>query len=438
MEGIEWLERVLKQASNAAVVVSHDRYFLENIAASMAEINRIYPGGIFRVDGNYSRFLEKRTEYELAQQKLEESLATKVRREVEWLRRGAKARTTKSKARIDEAGRLIEQLEQVSTRRVTSSARIDFTASDRRTKKLLEARGLCFGAILRGLNLRLSPGMRIGLVGANGSGKTTLLRLLTGELAADGGTIERADGLRIVYFDQNRQLPDPTTSLKRALAPEGDSVIFRDRLVHVNGWAKRFLFRGEQLESPLSSLSGGERARVLIARLMLEPADLLLLDEPTNDLDIPTLEVLEENLVDFPGAMILVTHDRYLLEQVSTAVLGLDGEGGAQMFADYTQYEQWMEERKPEKADKDKPAATGEATGRAKKLGYLEQREFDTMERTILEAEARLEAASTEMNEAAAAGDTGRLNHACQTMQSAQDEVQRLYERWTELASRSG
>ena len=187
--------------------------------------------------------------------------------------------------------------------------------------------------------------MRVGLVGPNGSGKTTLLRLLRGELTARSGEIRRAEWLRIVYFDQTREL-DTNVTLRRALAPEGDSVIYQDRVIHVASWAARFLFTGEQLNQPVERLSGGERARVLIAQLMLQPADVLLLDEPTNDLDIPTLEILEESLLEFRGSLVLVTHDRYMLDRVSTIVLGLDGQGGAESFADYSQWEAWQAERK--------------------------------------------------------------------------------------------
>ena len=188
------------------------------------------------------------------------------------------------------------------------------------------------------LDFILTAGMRVGLVGPNGSGKTTLLRLLSRELAPSAGEIRTADALQIVYFDQNRQL-DPDVTLRRALAPDSDSVIYQDRMIHVASWAARFLFTGEQLNQPVGRLSGGERARVLIAKLMLQPADVLLLDEPTNDLDIPTLEVLEESLLEFRGALVLVTHDRYLLDRVSTTVVGLDGLGGAERFADYSQWE---------------------------------------------------------------------------------------------------
>ena len=195
----------------------------------------------------------------------------------------------------------------------------------------------------------ITAGLRVGLVGPNGSGKTTLLRMLRGEVAPTAGEIRRADRLRIVYFDQSREL-DPNVTLRRALAPEGDSVIYQDRVVHVASWAAKFLFKGEQLNQPVERLSGGERARVLIAQLMLQPADVLLLDEPTNDLDIPTLEILEESLLEFRGSLVLVTHDRYMLDRVSTIVLGLDGQGGAERFADYSQWETWQAERQQARA----------------------------------------------------------------------------------------
>lgn len=442
LQGIAWLERLLKSVPFAVVLVSHDRYFLENVATSVAELNRAFPGGLFRVEGNYSRFLEKRAEFLAAQAKLQESLATKVRREVEWLRRGAKARTTKAKARITEAGRLMEQLDEVTARRQTGAAQVDFTGSERRTKKLIETRDLACAAggrtLFEGLNLRLSPGMRLGLVGANGSGKSTLLKVLTGEMEPVAGTLEHAENLQVVYFDQNREQLDLAVSLRRALAPDGDSVIYRGRPVHVAGWAKRFLFRNEQLDVAVGRLSGGERARVLLARLMLRPADVLMLDEPTNDLDIETLEVLEESLLEFPGALVLVTHDRYLLDRVATTVLGLDGEGQAELFADYAQWEQWIDERQSAKSRKEeRPAAPPRAQPTQKKrLSYLESREWESIEERILEAEELLARKHDEMNAAASAADAGRLRTAYEEVQTAQAEVNTLYDRWAELEAK--
>lgn len=444
LEGIEWLEDLLSGAAFASVVISHDRYFLENVATQMAELNRVYADGIFKVEGNYGRFLERRSEYLAAQEKLQESLEIQVRKEIAWLRRGAKARTTKSKARIDAAGRLIEELAEVTARGRKGAAAIDFTASERRTKKLIEVKGLGKSAggrvLFRDLQFRLSPGMRMGLVGANGTGKTTLLRLLTGELPPDEGVIERAENLRVVYFDQNREAVNGNVTLRRALAPDGDSVIFRDRVVHVAGWAKRFLFRADQLEQPVSRLSGGETARLLIARLMLEPADVLLLDEPTNDLDIPTLEVLEENLSDFPGALVLVTHDRFLLDSVSTTVLGLDGEGGALLYADYHQWEDEMERRWAEakKVERVSAAPTAPAPVGKKKLGYLEARELEGIEERILEAERELEEKRALLHDPAVVVDGVRLGQVYEEMLTAQKNVDALYARWSELEEKAG
>src|SRR6266481_6085426 len=344
LAGIQWLESVLQNAPFACVVVSHDRYFLENVANEMVELNRAYEDGALRVKGNYSAFLEAKEEYLHAQKKRQESLENRVHTELEWLRRGPKARATKAKARIDKAHEMIGELAEMNARGRTSSAEIDFSPTNRKTKQLITLEGISFDVggrtLFKDIHFSVTSGMRMGLVGPNGSGKTALLRLLRGDIKPASGKIRRAEGLRIVYFDQNREL-DPDVTLRRALAPDSDAVIYQDRVIHVASWAERFLFSAESLNQRVGRLSGGERARVLIAQLMLQPADLLLLDEPTNDLDIPTLEILEESLLEYRGALVLVTHDRYMLDRVSTVVLGLDGLGGAERFADYAQLEMW-------------------------------------------------------------------------------------------------
>ncbi|QOY92168.1 ABC-F family ATP-binding cassette domain-containing protein [Paludibaculum fermentans] len=444
IEGIAWLERMLAAAPFGCVVVSHDRYFLENVATNMMELNRVYPDGLFRVAGNYSTFLEKREQYFEAQSKHREALEIRVKREVEWLRRGAKARTRKSKARIGTANEMIAALDDIETRTRTAKAQIDFTASDRKTKKLIEVTGLEYGiggrTLMRNLDFVLAPGRSLGLAGPNGSGKTTLLRLLLDQLKPTAGEIRRADNLRVVYFEQNRQQIDPALTLRRALAPEGDSVVFNGRTIHVNGWAKQFLFKEEQLVQPVGSLSGGERARVHIARLMLEQADVLLLDEPTNDLDIPTLEVLEDSLAEFPGALVLVTHDRYLMDRVTNAVLGLDGDGGARIYADLSQWEAGLKEARQAKAalakSQSAPAGKSAEAAPKKRLSYLDQREWEGMEEKILQAEATLEQAHTEVHDASIEGEARRLEAAYAAMQAAQTEVDRLYARWAELEAK--
>lgn len=446
LAGVEWLEDLLERAKFACVLVSHDRYFLENVATEMAELNRVFPEGLLRVHGNYSTFLEKKEEFLHAQAKRQETLENLVHSEIEWLRRGAKARTRKSKARIDKADELIGELADLNARTWSAIAQIDFSATDRKTKRLIELQDVSceFGdrKLFERLNFVIAAGMRVGLVGPNGSGKTTLLRMLRGDVTPTGGEIRRADRLRIVYFDQTRQL-DGDMPLRRALAPEGDSVIFQDRVVHVASWAAKFLFTGEQLGQPVERLSGGERARLLIAQLMLQPADILLLDEPTNDLDIPTLEILEESLLQFRGSLVLVTHDRYLLDRVSTIVLGLDGRGSVESFADYTQWEFWHAERKQSAKGGGPPIRPlpvfPDARPRApKKLSYLEAREYAGIEQRILEAEQVLQSRRADLENPSIASDAPRLMAAQAEMESAQKDLDALYQRWAELEDKAG
>jgi ATP-binding cassette subfamily F protein uup len=453
LAGIAWLEDLLNEANFACVLVSHDRYFLENVATEIVELNRVYADGLLRVKGTYSKFIEGKQAYMEAQSKLQDALKNRVKIEVEWLRRGPKARSTKAKARIDNANDLIGQLKDVNQRVQTSSAGIDFAATDRQTKRLVEFEdvALSFGTppnerkIVEHLNFLITNGMRVGLVGPNGSGKTTLLRLLTGELEPTAGTIKKAAALKIVYFSQMRELEEQVT-LRRALAPDSDSVVYQGRVVHVASYATKFLFTSEQLNQPVERLSGGERARVLIAKLMLEPADLLLLDEPTNDLDIATLEILEESLLEYTGALVLVTHDRYMLDRVSTIVLGLDGQGNAERFSDYSQWEQWQREQGSTNSDGSSADATATpaqkgptsaATGK-KKLSYLEAREYSTIEEKVEAAEERLNIARDLLDEPSVATNADALTAALHEMEQAQAAADELYARWAELTEKAG
>ncbi len=439
LAGIAWLEDLLNNAPFACVVVSHDRYFLENVATAMVELNPAFPNGTFYVSGNYSAFLEKKGEFLHAQAKHQDALENRVKTEMEWLRRGPKARATKSKARIDKAQEMIGELKDLKIRTRVELTDIDFSATDRKTKRLVHLEGVSHGfgdsMLFDGTSFTITAGMRVGLVGANGSGKTTLLRLLKGEMAPSKGEIVRADNLRIVSFDQIREI-DQNLTLRRALAPDSDSVIYRDRVTHVASWAAKFLFTSEQLNQPVRRLSGGERARVLIAKLMLEPADLLLLDEPTNDLDIPTLEILEESLLEFQGAMVLVTHDRYLLDRVATVVLGLDGKGGAERFADYSQWNLWQVEKKKGRSGTGPTVAPKVAAGK-KKLSYLDAKDYETIEHRVTEAEVALEAQHDAVQQAASKGGK-ELEAAMAELEKRQLAVDELYERWAELEKKLG
>jgi len=452
LAGIAWLEALLNEAAFACVMVSHDRYFLENVATEIVELNRVYAEGLLRVKGSYSKFIEGREAYLEGQSKLQAALKNRVKIEVEWLRRGPKARSTKAKARIDNAQDLIGQLTDVNQRTQTATAGIDFAATDRQTKRLVEFEdvSLSFGMganekkIVEGLNFLITNGMRVGLVGPNGSGKTTLLRLLTGELEPTAGTIKKAAALRTVYFSQMRELEEGVT-LRRALAPDSDSVVYQGRVVHVASYATKFLFTSEQLNQPVERLSGGERARVLIARLMLEPADVLLLDEPTNDLDIATLEILEDSLLEYAGALVLVTHDRYMLDRVSTVVLGLDGRGNAETFADYSQWEIWSREQEGrdqgsgnrEQESRDQGSGIrGQSTSGKKKLSYLEAREYASIEDKVEAAEERLSAARDALEDPSVATNAAALTAALHELEQAQAVADELYARWAELTEK--
>jgi ATP-binding cassette subfamily F protein uup len=446
LAGIEWLEQLLQQANFACVVVSHDRYFLENVASETAELARVYPDGIFRIAGTYSQFLEAKEQWMHAQARHQEALENRVHTEIEWLRRGPRARRGKSKARIDRAHELIGELGELRSRTRTASTDLDFSGTGRQSKRLVEIEGLAYQfsedrPLINDLNFVITNGMRVGLVGPNGSGKTTLLRLLQGELKPDAGTVKTADHLKIVYFEQQREL-DPSLTLRRALAPDSDAVVFQDRVIHVAAWADRFLFTSEQLNQPVSRLSGGERARVLIARLMLQPADILLLDEPTNDLDIPTLEVLEETLLEFRGALVLVTHDRYLLDRVSTTVLGLDGRGNASTFADYMQWEEWRDQQgrmKRSGSNGSSPApSAGAMAAPKKKLSYKEAREYAAIELQIAMVEARLATAQAVLNDSAIQTDATALIAAQSELEEASAALDQLLNRWTELEEKQG
>jgi ABC transport system ATP-binding/permease protein len=441
LPGVVWLERLLRSAEFGYLVATHDRAFLRAVADDILEVSRVYPAGTFRVAGTYEEFQDRRDEFLAAQARQQEAVANQVRKESEWLGRSESAQRRKSKSRIAEAARRREELADLKYRNAAAGAAgIDFAATGRATRKLLAAAGISKSIagrmLFAGLDLTLAPGTKLGLLGPNGSGKSTLLRVLAGETNPDSGTIARADGLRIVTFEQGRATLDPNIPLRKALAPSGDTVWFNGQTMHVAGWATRFLFRPDQLNVAVGELSGGEQARVRLAQLMLQPADLLLLDEPTNDLDIPALEALEESLAEFPGALVLVSHDRELTDRLCTEVIGLDGRGGSAMYASVGQWLSAYERAtEPPKAARTEPAAARSA--KAKKLSYKEQQEWEGIEAAILAAEAELAARQEAVQQSSQAGHAA-LAEACRAMEAAQGAVERLYSRWAELESKRG
>jgi len=444
LEGIQWLEEMLLGVPFAFLVISHDRYFLERVTDRVVELNPIYPEGYFSVSGSYSVFLEKRAEFLDAQQAQQVTLANIVRREAAFLKSNSKAQRTKSKVRIEEAYRLKDELRDLKHRNAqTTTAGINFESTGRGSKKLLEAKGLAKTLgnklLFKDVSLLLSPGTRLGLLGSNGSGKTTLIRVLTGNLPPDEGIVVPAENLRVVVFDQMREELPRDMSLRQALAGRDDHVSFRGRNIHISSWAKQFLFRVDQLDMPVGELSGGEQARILIARLMLRPADLLILDEPTNDLDIATLDVLEESLCGFPGAIVLVTHDRFMLDRVCTEILGLDGDGRVGRYGDCAQWQAAQARRALGKDEIVAKPKSKKAKAKVDQTGLTasEQKELKEMEATIQEADERVETCVRAMEDPKVAGDHVEAQKSWEELEAAKNRVKALYARWEELEAKA-
>ena len=462
VEGIEWLERFLVKGAadihaESVVFVTHDRVFLERVATRVGELSRAYPGGLFVADGNFSEFLRRKREFLDAQVKIEASLANEVRIDNLWLGRGAQARRTKAKGRIDESAVRREQLSELNERTTAAGsggARVDFTGSGRRTRKLIAAQKLSKSMggklLFKELDLELVNGQCLGLMGSNGSGKTTLLRVLLGELQPDSGTLQRADPPpRAVFLSQSRVEFPLQTLLRDAISPHGEKVRFRGSEMHITAWSRRFLFNDDQLLQSVSQLSGGELARAHIARMMLEPADVLVLDEPTNDLDLPTLAVLEDSIEDFPGGVLLVTHDRAMLERLAERIIVL---GSPDLIpSSVTSLDQALRalsafEKANALAEKMQSApvavavasvANGAAsTAPRKKLNYNEQREFDGMEATIAKAEAKVTLLDKQVNEPSLLANHAAYSKACAELGAAHGAVADLYSRWADLEAK--
>ncbi|SCY84697.1 ABC-F family ATP-binding cassette domain-containing protein [Desulfoluna spongiiphila] len=437
LSGILWLESVLKRAEFAYIMITHDRALLSNVTGITVELGEQYPGGYLKIDGNYGEFLRRRDELLSSQAKQESALASVMRREKEWLARSPKARTTKAQFRIDNAKRMEEDLADVRTRnRSNREMDLDFTSTQRKTRQLVVAKGLARHledrTLFEELSFVLSPGTCLGLVGNNGTGKSTLMRQLCGKETPDKGLVREAEGLRIVHFEQERDSLDLEMPLRKALSPDSDSVIYRGRPLHVVTWAKKFLFTPDQLDLPLGRLSGGEKARVLLAHLMRQPADVLLLDEPTNDLDIPSLEMLEESLQEFQGAVVLASHDRYLMETITSSMLGFLDKGG--VFA-CSSVDQWGRENRPEPVKKKAaPAKQARQESKAKKkFTYKHKYELEQIEAKIIEVEEEAARHEARVNDPAIASDPAALQEACGALGDAQKEVEALYSRWEAL-----
>ncbi len=442
LNGVLWLENILKTARFSFILVSHDRAFLNAVCRNVMEIGRYYPGGYFKINGNYSAFKKQRSAFLTAQQKKAASLSNKMRREEEWLRQGPKARTSKAKFRIDQAMELKIRVDQINRMtRENKKIDVDFHATGRQTKKLLKSYQIkkCINdsALFSNITFSIGPGTCLGVVGDNGSGKSTLLSLFEKKMAPDSGKIEWAQDLKINVFDQTRSQLEPDQTVKDALNPAGgDSVNYRGRSIHIVSWAKRFLFMPDQLDMPVNRLSGGEKARIMLANVMQMPCDLLLLDEPTNDLDILSLEVLEQSINQFEGAVIIVSHDRYLMDRVCDQMLYLNpGEDGLffrsfeQILKHRSQTSKKTEKIKKKSETKQRPQSDHVKT----RLSYKDQYELDHIEEKILDAENEAAGYEEKIQDPDIINDLEQMSRYCSRLETAQEKVRTLYDRWEAL-----
>ncbi len=444
VESIMWLERFLAQSRFATLIITHDRLFLQRVSNHIMELDRRLPQGLMKVKGDYLQYLTRKEEIMEIQQRQEDRMRNTLRRETDWLRSGVKARGTKQRARIQRAHELAEQVDVTSKRNMSFVAKIDFQEAEKNPKKLIELKEVskAFGEkkIIPAVDFLISPKTRLGLLGNNGCGKTTLIKILSKNLAPDTGSVLHADDLKIAYFEQNRESLDVDLSLEKCLCPQGDHVDFRGNRVHIKSYLSRFLFRPEQMEMPVYKLSGGEQSRLLIARLMLIEANVLVLDEPTNDLDMATLDVLESVLSDFNGAVILVSHDRYFLDQVSNTIISFErsefGEPELEVFSDIRQWEAYIESRRKEKREVvrvEEKSKDIRVNRKKKKFSFKEQQEWDSMEESIFAAEEKLENLTQESQRDENLSNATKLQALSQQMGEAQAELDRLYARWSEL-----
>lgn len=449
IESILWLEDLLEKAPFAVMVITHDRVFLQSVTTRMFELNSQYPEGVLSVNGDYATYLELRESQLSAQKSQELTLRNKLRRETEWLRRGAKARTTKQQARIQRAQELKEDVEELEWRNRKREVSLEFQTSQKQPNRLIEAKGITKSfsgnTLFRDFSLFMGPGSRVGLLGRNGCGKSTLIRCLLGQEPTDSGAIQKAEHLSVAYFEQKRESLDLALSVQKTLCPGGDSVIYRGRPVHIRSYLDRFLFSKEQTELPVGKLSGGEQARLLLARLMLREAKVMVLDEPTNDLDMETLDVLENCLKEFEGAVILVTHDRYFLDQVANQIIAFpEGQNPHQKlekFSDLSQWEAWHQQQQQQRISVPKvflkKEPIPEASPKKRKLSYNETRELSSMEETIQKTEASIAALETEITDPQVQSQPQKLSELYQKLSEAQQTLDQLYSRWAELEALS-
>lgn len=441
LKSIFWLEQFLARAPFACMTITHDRAFLQKISNRIIELDPRHTDGLLSVKGGYLEYLEIKNNLMHAQEQQETKLKNTLRRETEWLLQGAKARTTKQQARIQQAGELKSKVQDLAIRNQQHKVEVSFTYQEKAPKKLIEAKNIAKSfngkKIIPPMNLIIPYGMRLGILGENGRGKSTLLQMLVGTLTPDQGSVTHAERLKISYFQQNRDDLNTDTTVLRSICPTGEFVEVAGKRIHVSAHLRKFLFKDHQFDQPVSKLSGGEQSRLLIAKLMMTEANLLVLDEPTNDLDIATLNVLEEALLEFPGAILLVTHDRYFLDQVANKILSIDDQQNIEFFENLAQWEEWFETTKNGTSVPSTVSKIAEnRTTKKNKLSYKEQKELESIEAVIKKTEEFLEQLTQESTKSENFSQGQKIKELTQKMSETQKKIDTLYQRWQDLEAK--
>jgi ATP-binding cassette subfamily F protein uup len=450
IEAIQWLESFLAEYEGAVIFVTHDRAFLQRLATRIVELDR---GKLTSWPGNYATYLRRKEEALANEQVLADKFDKKLAEEEVWVRQGIKARRTRNEGRVKALEAM--RAERAARREQIGNVRLQVEQAEQSGKLVFEAKGIAKSfagsPVITGFSTRVIRGDRIGLIGPNGAGKTTLLRMLLGELKPDEGEIRLGANVQIAYYDQQREQLDPERTVFDTVGEGNDTVTSNGRTRHVHAYLRDFLFSDERARSPVKALSGGERNRLLLARLFTRPANVLVLDEPTNDLDLETLELLEEQLVEWPGTLLLVSHDRAFLDNVVTSTFVFEGDGRVQEYVGG--YEDWVRQRQAEKKGGPKAetvrlkADTTEDAGktktktaaRLKKLSFKEQRELDELPALIerLESEQRALAQRIADPEFYKAG-AETIKQSLARVDALQHELAAVYARWGELDARKG
>ncbi len=447
-ETVSWLEERLRDWQGALLLVTHDRYFLDRVVNRILEIDR---GKIYSYDGGYTRFLEQQSERLAGESAKEQARQSFVRRELDWIRRGPAARSTKQQARIDRFDAVVAAAPTIDDKRSGPMA-LRLPTGGRMGKTILEMQdlgkripGQVDGRwLFRELSLIIKPGDRIGIVGPNGAGKTTLVRTLLGQIAPDEGKVVVGQNTRFSYFDQTRADLRADKTVIDEVSDGNEHVYLDDGPVHVRTFLRMLLFDDRFADTPIGTLSGGERNRVQLARLLRRGGNLLVLDEPTNDLDLMTLGVLEEALQEFPGCALIVSHDRWFLDKVATAILAFEGDGRIGFYeGDYSSWSKRAKAAADAAAAAAKPAPKAApvvvakpavAATPAKKLSFKERHELDGIEAAIATAEARVNELQATLNDPTIyKSRAAEVPAIVAQLDAAKLEVDRLYARWQTL-----